>query len=146
MREAVNKSATHPVEGPGTDVQQKHATQPVEAPGAGPDVLPTRYMLSLPVLTLRKNSRVNQDLPLIETSGTVPQTSPESEESTYRETIRGVRSFMGWHQIPEFDSVSSADNNPFAGSRAPPTGKVSVKLLVDDWLCRKMEKIKSGCC
>ena len=28
-----------------------------------------------------------------------------SEESTYRETIRGVRSFMGWHQIPEFDSV-----------------------------------------
>ena len=48
---------------------------------------------------------------------------------------------MGWHQIPEFDSVSSADNNPFAGSRAPPTGKVSVKLPVDDWLCRKMEKL-----
>ena len=64
-----------------------------------------------------------------------------SEESTYRETIRGMRSFMGWHQIPEFDSVSSADNNPFAGFRAPPTGKVSVKLPVDDWLCRKMEKL-----
>ena len=48
---------------------------------------------------------------------------------------------MGWHQIPEFDSVSSADNNPFAGSRAPSTSKVSVKLLVDDWLCRKMEKL-----
>ena len=48
---------------------------------------------------------------------------------------------MGWHQIPEFDSVSSADNNPFAGSRAPPTSKVSVKLPVDDWLCRKMEKL-----
>ena len=48
---------------------------------------------------------------------------------------------MGWHQIPDFDSVSSADNNPFAGSRAPPTGKVSVKLPVDDWLCRKMEKL-----
>ena len=48
---------------------------------------------------------------------------------------------MGWHQIPEFDSVSSADNNPFAGSRAPPTGKVSVRLPVDDWLCRKMEKL-----
>ena len=48
---------------------------------------------------------------------------------------------MGWHQMPEFDSVSSASNNPFAGSRAPPTGKVSVKLPVDDWLCRKMEKL-----
>ena len=73
------------------------------------------------------------------TSGKVPQTSQRmkqklSEESTYRETIRGVRSFMGWHQIPEFDSVSSASNNPFAGSRAPPTGKVFVKLPVDDWL------------
>ena len=53
VREAVNKSATHPVEGPDTDVKQKNATQPVEAPGAGmatqpieapgagPDVLPT---------------------------------------------------------------------------------------------------------
>ena len=65
MREAGNKSATHPVEGPGTDVKQQNATQPVEAPGArtatqpveapgartatqpveapgaGPDVLPT---------------------------------------------------------------------------------------------------------
>ena len=35
MREAVNKSATRPVEGPGTDVKQQNATQPVEAHGAG---------------------------------------------------------------------------------------------------------------
>ena len=53
MREAVNKSATRPVEGPGNDVKQQNATQPVEAPsagaatkpvevpGAGPEVLPT---------------------------------------------------------------------------------------------------------
>ena len=64
-----------------------------------------------------------------------------SEEASYRETTRGVRSFMGWHQIPEFDSVSSADDNPFADSRVQPTGKVSVKLLVDNWLCRKIEKL-----
>ena len=64
-----------------------------------------------------------------------------SEEASYRETIRGVRLFMGWHQIPEFDSVSSSDGNPFAGSWVQPTGKVFVKLLVDDWLCRKMEKL-----
>ena len=64
-----------------------------------------------------------------------------SEEASYRETIRGVRSFMGWHKIPEFNSVSFSDDNPFAGSRVQPTGKVSVKLPVDDWLCQNMEKL-----
>ena len=62
-----------------------------------------------------------------------------SEEGSYRETIRGVKSFMGWHQIPDFDSASSSlDDNRFAGSRAQPTWKVSIKLPVDDWLCRKL--------
>ena len=64
--------------------------------------------------------------------GELPENSTDqdlSEESNYRETIRGVRSFMGWHQIPDFDSASSSlDNNPFAGSRVKPTRKVSVKL------------------
>ena len=56
--------------------------------------------------------------------------------------MRGVRSFMGWHQIPDFDSSSSSlDNSPFAGARAQATGKVSIKLLADDWLCRKLEKL-----
>ena len=46
------------------------------------------------------------------------------------------------HQIPDYDSTSSSlDDNPSAGSRAKPTGKVSVKLLVDEWLCRKFEKL-----
>ena len=40
-----------------------------------------------------------------------------SEEVNYRETMRRVRSFMGWHQIPDFDSSSSSlDDNSFAGS------------------------------
>ena len=29
------------------------------------------------------------------------------EEANYRETMRGVRSFMGWHQIPDFVCSSS---------------------------------------
>ena len=81
------------------------------------------------------------------TSGTVPQTETSpgtsqelSEEASYREAIRG-ESFMGWHKVPEFDSVSSSDDNPFAGSHVQPTGKVSVKLPVDDWVCKKMEKL-----
>ena len=48
---------------------------------------------------------------------------------------------MGWHKIPEFESVSSSDDHPFAGSRIQPTGEVSVKLPVDDWLCKKMDKL-----
>ena len=45
VSEAGSKSATHPVEGPGTEVDrrgdeiQQNATQPVEALGAGPEVL-----------------------------------------------------------------------------------------------------------
>ena len=65
-----------------------------------------------------------------------------SAEQTYRETLRGVRLFMGWDQVPEFDSSSSAqDDNPFAGARSQLPGKVSVKVPVDDWLCWKFEKI-----
>ena len=56
-----------------------------------------------------------------------------SEEANYRETMRGVRSFLGWHKVPEFKTVSSSDDNPFAGARTQPTRKVSVKLPVDDW-------------
>ena len=70
-----------------------------------------------------------------------PETEP-TEEANYRETMRGVRSFMNWHRVPEFETVSSAaDDNPFAGTCVQPTGKVSVKLPVDDWLCRKMSSL-----
>ena len=64
-----------------------------------------------------------------------------SAEQSYRETLRGVRSFMAWKDIPEFDSASSSqDDNPFTG-RSSLTGKVSVKVPVDEWLCKKFEKI-----
>ena len=65
-----------------------------------------------------------------------------SADQTYRETLRGVRSFMGWNQVPEFDSSSSAQgDNPFAGTKSQQPGKVSVKVPVDDWLCHKFEKL-----
>ena len=58
-----------------------------------------------------------------------------SAEQTNRETLRGVRSFMGWDQVPEFDSSSSVqDDNPFAGTKSQLPCKVSVKDPVDDWL------------
>ena len=162
MREAVNKSATHPVEAPGTDVKQQNATQPfeapsartatkpVEAPSAGPEVL----LSSAGETVLQSDSDYDlQSEPTSPVDVNDWSGSPDrdfnredtggqdlSEDDSYRETIRGVR-FMGWHNIPEFDRVSSSDDNPFAGSRVQPTGKVSVKLPVDEWFCRKMEKL-----
>ena len=49
---------------------------------------------------------------------------------------------MAWNQVPEFDSASSSlADNPFAGTKPQETGKVSVKVPVDNWLCRKFEKL-----
>ena len=63
-----------------------------------------------------------------------------SAEQTYRETMRGVRSFMTWNDILEFAS-SSQDDNPFTGPRTSHSGKVSVKVPMDKWLCRKFAKL-----
>ena len=59
-----------------------------------------------------------------------------SEEQNYRETMRGIRSFMGWTHNPDMDTAAStADDNPFAGPKAQPTGKISVSMPTDEWLC-----------
>ena len=74
-----------------------------------------------------------------------PATDPDqtlSEEQNYRETMRGIRSFMGWTHIPDMDSAAAtSDDNPFAGPKAQLMGKVSVKMPTDEWLCRKMGKL-----
>ena len=165
----VSKSATRPVQGPGTSDAATQplqapgagtATQPPQAPGAGPEVLPTGYEAmqldpSLPgvrtdEITGESDSEAEMDREpaspdSANAQGELPEESTDqdlSEEANYRETIRGVRSFMGWHQNPDFDSASSSlDDNPFAGSRVKPTDKVSVKLPVDEWLCRKFERL-----
>ena len=65
-----------------------------------------------------------------------------SEEQNYRETMRGIRSFMGWTHIPDMDTAAStADDNPFAGPKAQPTGKISVSMPTDEWLYSKMGKL-----
>ena len=43
-------------------------------------------------------------------TGTYPRMTSltrSSEEANYREMMRGMRYFMGWHQISDFDSSSS---------------------------------------
>ena len=43
-----------------------------------------------------------------------------SEEQNYWETVKGVQLFMGWQQLPEFESSASfQDNNPVLGPSQP---------------------------
>ena len=65
-----------------------------------------------------------------------------SEDQNYRETVRGVRAFMGWSHIPDLEySPSSRADNPWVGHRSQPVGKVSVNLPPEDWLCKKLENL-----
>ena len=62
-----------------------------------------------------------------------------SEEQTYRETMRGLWSYIGWSHIPDLDtSATTSDDNPFAGPKTQVPGKVSVQMPTDDWLFRKL--------
>ena len=65
-----------------------------------------------------------------------------SEDQNYRETVRGVRAFMGWTHIPdlEYSPTSRADNS-WIGHHSQPVGKVSVLLPPEDWLCKKLENM-----
>ena len=65
-----------------------------------------------------------------------------SEEQTYRETMSGIRSYMGWSNIPEMDSTTTgSDDNPFSGPKLSTTGKVSVQMPTEEWLCKKLSKL-----
>ena len=75
----------------------------------------------------------------------VTATDPDhtlSEDQNYRETMRGIRSYMGWTHISDMDTAAStSDDNPFAGPKTQSTAKVSVRMPIDEWLCRKMGKL-----
>ena len=83
----------------------------------------------------RVNCLMNRMLPL-------PTLTNPSDEQTYRETMRGIRSSMGWMDIPDIDSsAAKSEDNPFAGPKLQQPGKVSVQLPTDEWLCRKLSKL-----
>ena len=42
-----------------------------------------------------------------------------SEEQTYRETMCGIHSYMGWSHVLDVDSSNPSDDNPFAGPKTP---------------------------
>ena len=66
------------------------------------------------------------------------------EEQTYRETMRGIPSFMGWSHNPDMDSSTNpSDDNLFTGPKTQVLGKMSVQLPIEDWLCRKLNKLNT---
>ena len=75
------------------------------------------------------------------------EVTEKNEEMNYRDTVRAVRAFLGWTFIPEFEpAVGDTDNksdNPWKGKHPRRTGKVSIELPADDWLCYKMEKLNT---
>ena len=70
-------------------------------------------------------------------------TDPEkilSEEQNYRETMRGIRSYMGWSHIPDMDiATSSAEDNPLVRNHKLLARFLSVACC--NWLCNKMKKL-----
>ena len=95
---------------------------------------------SLPCVTSQTEegelSDIEQDLSLTDNDQAL------SEEQNYRETMRGIRSYMGWSHLPDVDSaLSNSEDNPFTAPKQQPTGKISVNLPTDDWLCYKMDRL-----
>ena len=64
-----------------------------------------------------------------------------SEDQNYRETVGGVRAFMGWTHIPDLEYSPSSRTDVCTGHRSQPVGKVSVLLPPEDWLCKKLENM-----
>ena len=61
----------------------------------------------------------------------------QTEEMNYRETVRSIRSFMGWTHIPDFESdLNEPDksNNPWKGKNPKRPARISVDIPPDDWL------------
>ena len=69
-----------------------------------------------------------------------------TEDMNYRETVRSVRSFMGWNHIPVFEadfSEPDKSNNPWKGKVPRRPSRVSVAMPPDDWLCQKLERLNT---
>ena len=72
---------------------------------------------------------------------TEPDQIPSAKQ-TYRETMRGTRSYMGWTDIPDVDrSNTASDDNPLFGPKAPVPSKISVTMPTEEWLCKKLSKL-----
>ena len=73
------------------------------------------------------------------------ETPEQTEDMSYRETVCSIRSYMGWHHIPAFEtdySEPDKSNNPWKGKNPRKPTRISVAMPSDDWLCQKLERLK----
>ena len=124
----VKKLATQPVEAPGAGTEIPPTDQTavssasasvssrpeVQPPGPTTADQPEDFaseddqFSDQPDLSLDEEGELSEVLSVGPDREELVETDQElSAEQTYRETLRGVRSFMGWDQVPEFDSSSS---------------------------------------
>ena len=71
-------------------------------------------------------------------------TPEQTEDMSYREKVRSVRAYMGWHHIPVFEtnySEPDKSNNPWKGKHPNKPTRISVAMPPDDWLCQKLERL-----
>ena len=71
-------------------------------------------------------------------------TPEQTEDMSYRVTVRSVRSFMGWHHIPTFETdytEPDKSNNPWKGKNPKKPTRISVAMPPDNWLCQKLERL-----
>ena len=72
------------------------------------------------------------------------ETPEQTEDMPYRETVWSIRSFMGWHHIPAFETdyaEPDKSDNPWKGKYPRKPTRISVAMPPDDWLCQKLERL-----
>ena len=72
------------------------------------------------------------------------ETPEQTEDMSYRETVQSIRSFMGWHHIPAFEtdySEPDKSSNTWKGKNPRKPTRISVAMPPDDWLCQKLERL-----
>ena len=58
--------------------------------------------------------------------------------------MRAVRAFLGFTHIPDFQPATGdydRSDNPWKGKHPRKSGKMSIELPADDWLCHKIGKL-----
>ena len=105
------ETATQPLGAPGAGI----ATQPVQAPGSFPEVQPTGEG-DVSAASVSEADQLSDTGSLDEeihrdrsADRDVSRDDPDSEpteEANYRETMRGVRSFMNWHKVRKMSSLN----------------------------------------
>ena len=122
---------------------------PSSLAGAGSRTFPEQEYRDPPVHTVSDEELSEEDNSLPEegeVSSDNLEKQEQTEDMTFRETVRSVRSFMGWDFIPVFESdLTEPDksNNPWRGKHPRKPARISVAMPPDDWLCQKIEKLNT---